>query len=116
MEKGYKKLLVWRKADKFVYEIYRATQNFPKEETYGITSQIRRAALSIALNIVEGSGRQGDKGMKYFLNMALGSNSEVQYLMDLCLELGYFDQNTYRKLEDMRQEAGGLLWRFHQAL
>ena len=61
MEKGYKKLLVWQKADELAYQIYLSTKEFPKEEIYGISAQIRRSALSVPTNIVEGCGRQGKK-------------------------------------------------------
>ena len=64
MEKGYKKLLVWQRADELAYQIYLATKQFPTDELYGITSQLRRSALSIPTNIVEGTGRQGKKELK----------------------------------------------------
>ena len=63
-EYGYKKLLVWQKADELAYQIYLETKLFPKEETYGIIFQLRRAALSVPINIVEGSSRQGKKELK----------------------------------------------------
>ena len=89
-EVGYKRLIVWHKADELAYGIYMATKNFPKEESYGITSQLRRAALSVPTNIVEGYGRQGQKEFKYFVNIALGSLAEVKYLMDFSTRLNYF--------------------------
>ena len=72
VEKGYKKLIVWQKADELVYQVYLATKSFTKEEIYGITSQLRRAVLSVPTNIVEGYGRQGKKELKQFINIALG--------------------------------------------
>ena len=71
-QKGYRKLIVWQKADEFSFQIYFATKSFPKEELYGITSQLRRAALSVPTNIAEGYGRQGRKELKQFINIALG--------------------------------------------
>lgn len=65
MEKGYKKLIVWQKADALAFEVYLETKNFPKEEIYGMTSQLRRAALSIPTNIVEGTGRQGKNELRH---------------------------------------------------
>ncbi|MFH1190403.1 MAG: four helix bundle protein [Candidatus Omnitrophota bacterium] len=113
---GYKKLIVWQKADELAYQIYTETKKFPKEEIYGITSQLRRAALSIPTNVVEGAGRQGKKELKQFVNIALGSAAETEYLLDFSLRLGYFYQETHKRLQDLRQEVGNLLWRFYLSL
>ena len=91
-EYGYKKLLVWKKADELAYQIYIETKSFPKEELYGITSQLRKAALSIPTNLVEGTGRQGKKELKQFVNIALGSLAETQYLLDFSLRLEYLNK------------------------
>jgi four helix bundle protein len=115
-EAGYKKLVVWRKADELAYQIYMATKNFPKEEAYGITSQLRRAALSIPTNIVEGYGRQGKKELRQFLNIALGSLAEVRYLLDFSSRLKYIAAEEQKTLEDFADEVGRLLWKFHQSL
>ena len=116
MEKGYKKLIAWRKADEFAYQVYLESKIFPKEELYGITSQLRRSALSIPTNIVEGTGRQNKNEFKQFVNIALGSLSETEYLMDFCLRLEYITKETYEKLEALRSEVGGLLWNLHKSL
>ena len=105
-EKGYKKLVVWQKADELAYQIYLATKSFPKEEIYGIISQLRRAALSVPLNIVEGYGRQGKKELKQFINVALGSLAEIEYLLDFSFKLNYLKQKDYKRLQDLRQEVG----------
>jgi four helix bundle protein len=115
-EKGYKKLIVWQKADELAYQVYICTKSFPKEELYGITSQLRRAALSVAVNIVEGYGRQGRKELKQFVNMSLGSLAETEYLLDFSLRLEYFDKETQVKLQSLRQEVGNLLWKFYKSL
>ena len=115
METGYRKLIVWKKADELVHEIYVETKNFPKDELYGGTSQIRRAALSIPTNIAEGMGRRNKNELKQFLNIALGSLSEVEYLLEFCLRLNYFDRSCYDNLEGKRQEVGRLLWSFHRS-
>lgn len=114
--KGYKKLVVWQKADVLAYQIYLATHEFPKEEIYGITSQIRRSALSVPTNIVEGYGRQGRKELKQFINIALGSLAETEYYLDFSMRLGYLKQENYQKLCGLRQEVGNLLWRFYKSL
>ena len=115
-EKGYRKLIVWQKADELAYQVYANTKDFPKEEIYGITSQLRRAALSIPTNIVEGYGRQGKKELKHFVNIALGSLSETEYLLGFSLRLNYLKQDNYDKIENLRQEVGKLLWKFYVAL
>ena len=116
MEKGYKKLLVWQRADDLAYQVYLETRKFPKEEIYGMTSQLRRAAISIPTNIVEGTGRQGKKELKQFANIALGSLAETEYLLEFCLRLEYLSKEIYLRLENLRAETGGLLWKFYQAL
>ena len=116
MEKGYRKLIVWRKADDLAYQTYLETKNFPKSEVYGITSQLRRAAISIPTNIVEGTGRQGRKELKQFVNIALGSLAETEYLLEFCFRLTYLNEESYRKLESLRKEVGGLLWNFYKSL
>ena len=116
MDKGYKKLLVWQKADELALRIYDETKKFPKEEIYGITSQLRRAALSVPTNIVEGMGRQGKKELRHFVNISLGSLAETEYLLGFCLKLKYFDEVIYKELEILRNEVGAFLWKFHKAL
>ena len=116
MEQSYKKLIVWQKADELAFHIYLETKRFPKEETYGITTQMRRAALSIPANIVEGVGWQNRKELKHFSNIALGSFRETEYLLDFSFRLNYLDQETYTKLEDIKKSVGALLWRFYQSL
>ncbi|MCK4251104.1 four helix bundle protein [candidate division WOR-3 bacterium] len=114
--KGYKKLIVWRKADELAFEVYIATKNFPKDEIYGITSQLRRAALSVPTNIVEGYGRQGRRELRQFVNIALGSLAETEYLLDFSLKLGYLTKTKHNKLQSLRQETGALLWKFYKSL
>ena len=115
-EKGYKKLIVWQKADDLAYQVYMATKIFPKEGIYGITSQLRRAALSIPTNVVEGYGRQGRKELKQFVNIALGSLAEVEYLLDFSLRLKYLTIEEHKGLQDLRQQVGNLLWKFYKSL
>ncbi len=116
IENGYKKLIVWQKADELAHQVYVATKELPREEMYGITSQIRRAALSVAVNIVEGYGRQGRKELKQFVNIALGSLAETEYLLDFSLKLTYLNEENHRKLQNLRKEVGNLLWRFYKSL
>ncbi len=83
---------------------------------YGMTSQLRRAAVSIPTNIVEGTGRQGKKELKQFINISLGSLAETEYLLEFCFQLKYLNKESYEKLERLRNETGGLLWKFYQSL
>ena len=115
-EKGYKKLIVWKKADELSYQVYIETKYFPKEEIYGITSQLRRAALSVPTNIVEGYGRQGKKELKQFINIALGSLAETEYLLDFSLKLNLLNKENHKELQDLRQEVGRLLWKFYKSI
>jgi len=102
--------------DKYAHYVYSITKEFPKDELYGITSQLRRAALSVPTNIVEGCGRQGRKELKQFVNIALGSLAETEYLLDFSLRLKYLTQEEHKKLQDLRQEVGNLLWKFYNSI
>lgn len=111
-ELGYKKLILWQKADALAYGVYLNSKEFPKEEIYGITSQLRRSSLSVPLNIVEGYARNNKKEFKNFLRIAAGSLSETEYLLSFCARLGYLKEVEYRNLEEQRKEVGRILWRF----
>ena len=116
IEKGYKKLLVWQKADILAHKVYEETKKFPKNELYGLTAQLRRAAVSIPTNIVEGTGRQGKGELRQFVNIALGSLAETEYLLDFCFKLKYIEEENYYRLEKARKDVGGLLWNFYKSL
>ncbi len=79
---NYKNLIVWQKADSLAFEIYKTTKDFPKSEIFGITSQIRRSALSVAVNIVEGYGRKSKAEFSRFIDIAVGSLAETEYLLE----------------------------------
>ena len=108
-KKGYKKLKVWEKAHKFAIEVYKASNRFPREELYGLTSQIRRAAFSTPLNIVEGHASNSTKEFSSFLNIANRSLVETEYLLEIVRELNFIDEKKYRRLEDMINEVGVML-------
>jgi len=116
VEKGYRKLQVWKKADALAKAVYAATTSFPKDDVFGVTSQLRRAALSVPVNIVEGSGRQGSKERKQFANIALGSLAETEYLLEFCRDIGYLSENVFAGVEFLRLETGRLLWGFYKSL
>ncbi len=114
--KGYKKLKVWGKAHAFAVEIYRISNKFPKEELYGLTSQIRRAAFSISLNIVEGHASNSKKEFLSFLNITNRSLVETEYLLEVVKELNFINELEYQKLEKMRSEVGAMLNTFSKSL
>ena len=111
--KDYRKIQVWQRSHVLTVEIYRLTKLFPKEEMFGLTSQMRRAASSIPANIVEGAGRDGDPEFKRFLIIALGSASELDYFILLSTELGYIEQtaakNTAAEIQEIRRMLGGFI-------
>jgi len=114
--KSYKKLFMWQRTNELVMLVYKVTQKFPREEMYGITSQLRRASLSVVLNIVEGYGRRSKGEFKRFLDISLGSLAEVEYLLELSLELGFIEGSTLDQLEIKRSECGKLIWSYREKL
>jgi four helix bundle protein len=96
--KDFRGLAVWRQAHLLVLDIYRITELLPKQELFGLTSQIRRAAASIPTNIAEGCGRDGDAELGRFLNIAKGSTSEVEYLIQLVRDLNYIELKAEERL------------------
>lgn len=113
--KAYKKLLVWEKADRLAHGIYLVTKNFPREEIYGITSQLRRAAVSVPTNIVEGTGRQNKGELRQFANIALGSLFEVEYLLEFSCRSHFITKDEFNRLDQLRNEVGALLWGFYKS-
>lgn len=99
------------KIDAFVAKVYESTQNFPKSEVFGVTSQIRRAALSVALNYVEGYARLGVPTNRHFLEMAYGSLKETNYLIRFSHQQHFINEGTKSELLIMTDELGAMLWR-----
>ena len=96
--RNYKDYDVWRKSHVFAVNIYKATTVFPKDEMYGLRSQIRRAATSIPTNIAEGAARKGDKQFARFLDIAFASANETEYLLTLTFELEYIEESDFSSL------------------
>ena len=115
-EDRWKKLEVWQLADDLAFNIYQVSRNFPKEEMYGITSQVRRAALSIPTNIIEGYSRKGNKELSHFINISLGSLAETKYLIYFSHRLGYLSDNEYNKTKQGYEKLGKKLWRFYESV
>lgn len=97
--RNFRDLVVWRHAHKLALELYRATDNFPRHELFGVTSQLRRAGASIPTNLAEACGRNGDGDFGRFVRIAMGSASEVDYLILLAADLGYVTPGEHQKLE-----------------
>lgn len=112
--RDFKELKVWAKSHQLTLEIYRATDRFPKEEMYGLTSQIRRASASIAANIAEGCGRSGVAELTRFLNIAMGSASELEYHLMLAGDLGFLSNETYNSLSTQASEVKRMLGSYIQ--
>jgi four helix bundle protein len=112
----FKDLKVWVKAHELTLGVYRRTRSFPKEELYGLTSQLRRASASVGANIAEGCGRRSDGEMKRFLQIARGSASEVEYHLILCKDLELLSIDEFGDLETKVLEVQRMLAAFVQRL
>jgi four helix bundle protein len=108
----HKKLIVWQKAIELVTEIYKMTDGFPRKEEFGLTAQMRRAAVSVPSNIAEGLTRKTNKDKLHFMNMAQASLSEIDTQVEIALQLGYMSEETYggveKKLVDVQMLLSGL--------
>ncbi len=113
LERAHKKLDVWKEAVQFSVDVYQVTQRFPKSELYGLTSQLRRAAVSIASNIAEGAARKSDKEFIRFLDIANGSVSEVDTQIEIASRLAYLEDTDRavldNKLNSIAAKLAGLM-------
>jgi four helix bundle protein len=107
--KDFRKLKVWEQSHSLTLEVYKLTRDFPKEELFSITSQLRRAIVSIPTNLAEGCGRGSDKDFKRFVQIAMGSASESEYLLLLSQELDYISSKEFNKLLSEIQEIKKML-------
>ncbi len=107
--RDFRKVVAWQKADDLVVKIYQITQSFPADERFGLTSQTRRAAISVAANIAEGCGRDTLPDFRRFLFQAKGSLSEVDYYLHLSGRLGYIHGPVHTEIVALCQETGRVL-------
>ena len=105
----FRNLQVWEKAHKLTLEVYQATRRFPYDERFGLTSQIRRAAGSIGANIAEGCGRRGNNELARFLQIAMGSASELEYHFLLARDLGFIKEQNHREIDTQITEIKRML-------
>lgn len=96
--------------DKFVHLVYKSAKGFPRDELYGVTSQLRRASLSIVLNFIEGYSRRKKLVMINFMEISYGSLKETKYLLHFSLVEKYLSANEYQKLQQLAEEIGAMLW------
>lgn|SRR5574341_357249 len=112
----YEKLTAWKAAHELAVGLYRATDKFPSSERYGLTSQLRRSGFSVAANIAEGVAKRGTTGeFRRFLDIAIGSLSEISYSLLLSQELGLLTVPERQRLEEMRTVAAKLTWGLYKA-
>lgn len=107
----FKDLIVWQKAYKLTLQIYKITAKFPKDEQYGLVSQLRRAAVSIPSNISEGYARQYKAEYRQFLSIAYSSLAELVTQLLLAKDLKYIDESNYKAIESLMGEVGAMLYR-----
>lgn len=110
--RDYKKLNIWKVSDELVYKVYKVRDKYPKEELYGIVSQLTRAVVSVPTSIAEGSSRESNKDFLRFLHIAMGSLKETEYLIYLSRRLGYLDQETAQDIERHIDSLAKMLFRF----
>lgn len=107
--KNFRDLKVWQKSHELTLSVYNVTKTFPREELYGLTSQIRRASSSIPANIAEGCGRQGNAEFARFLQIAFGSANELEYHLILSRDLKILDSEQHRQIENQLLEVKRML-------
>jgi four helix bundle protein len=114
--KRYERLEAWHAAHELVLLTYRLTKTFPREELYGLTSQARRAAFSVAANIAEGSAKKGPREFRRYLDIAVGSLSELAYIFHLIKDLELIDSTKWSELDHAREKAGRLTWGLYRSV
>jgi len=112
----FRNLKVWQKAHALTLAVYRGTRNFPAEEKFGITSQLRRSCASISANLAEGCARGGDVDFARFVNVAAASASETDYHLLLARDLQYLDESAYQALFEQISEVKRMLNSFERTL
>lgn len=114
--RDFRNLQVWEKAHSLTLNVYRTTLSFPKEELYGLTSQIRRSSASIPTNIAEGCGRNGNAELARFMHISMGSASELEYQLLLAHDLTYLEQDAYTELHEKVTEVKRMITGFIKTL
>ena len=112
----YERFDAWKVAHQLALQVYAVTESWPAAERFGLTAQVRRAALSVPTNIAEGSAKRGPRELRRYLDIALGSLSEVSYLLRFSRDRGILGPEAFLELDVLRNRAGQLTWRFYASL
>ncbi len=113
---GYKKLNVYIKGHQLSLLVYKLSRGFPRDEIFGLTSQMRRCSVSVVANLVEGYGRRTANDKLQFYYISRGSLTELEYYIDLSFDLGYINSKEYEQLQKLREETGRLLSGFIKSI
>jgi four helix bundle protein len=112
----YEKFEAWKVTHQLAIEVFRITEQWPKSERYELTSQTRRAALSVPTNIAEGAAKRGIREFRRYLDISLGSLSELSYLLRFSKDRGILNDEQFHAVDDLRSRAGTLTWRLYACL
>ncbi len=112
----YERFDAWKKCHELALAIYTITDAFPADERYGLVSQLRRAAFPAAANIAEGSAKRGWREFRRYLDISLGSLSEVAYTLRVARDLGHITEDEWASLDSLRDRAGRLTWGLYRSL
>ena len=112
----YERLHAWKACDDLTVAVYKATEKFPRHELYGLTSQARRASFSSAAKIAEGSAKRGSREFRRYLDISIGSLSEVAYALHVAKRLEYLSVEEWRALDQLRSNASKLTWALCRSL
>ena len=110
---GYKKLIAWQKANELAHRVYDLTLTFPRNELYGISSQLQRAVLSVPTNLVEGHARNNKKEFHRFIAISLGSLAESEYLLEFAYGRKLIKEEVFEEISLLRAEVGHIIWRLY---
>jgi four helix bundle protein len=112
----YERLKAWQVSHQLAIEIYRASDRWPRNELFGLTAQARRSAHSVAANIAEGSAKKGSREFQRYLNISLGSLSELSYTLRLARDVSVLSLDEWSVLNRLLEQAGGLVWLLYRSL
>lgn len=112
----YEKFEAWKATHRLALEVYRITSMWPASERYQLTAQIRRAALSVPTNIAEGAAKRGVREFRRYLDISLGSLSELSYLLRFSKDCGILNEEAFSTLNELRKQAGVVTWRLYSCM
>ena len=113
---AHERFAAWKLCHQLTLDVYRATGEFPKHELYGLTSQMRRAAVSVGANLAEGASKRGSREFRRYLDISLGSLAELDYLFRCARDLGFLSAERWAGLQALRDYAGAVTWRLYRSL